>query len=166
MITPEKLYETLGELAVAFSNLEHNVLRLLGVLARGDAFLGPILLNDLNGFRVLEYMKTYITPRLRENPELCERAKTLVREVTQVRKDRNILIHGLWLTDADLLASGRVSCLRFRFHYDEETDECKYLHDHKFTLNQLATKTAKTMILCARAMQLGKDIKAYLDSRD
>lgn len=166
MVTREKLYETLGELAVAFSNLEHNVLRVLGMLARGDVFLGPILLDGLSSWRVLDYLKTYIKLRLREDPELRKRTNTLVREVKKVRFDRNLFIHGLWLTDAALLASGRVTCLRFKFQYHKKTDEWEYLHDHKFTLKQLAVKTVNILTLCDEAMQLGKDIKAYLDSRD
>lgn len=90
MATREELYQVLGELAVAFSNLEHNVLRVLDRLAGGDAFLGPILLDDLNISRALGHMRTYITARLRDNSELRERATTLVNEVDQARVDRNL----------------------------------------------------------------------------
>lgn len=165
MVTREKLYETLGELAVAFSNLEHNVLRLLDVLAHGDAFLGPILLDDLSIYRVLEYMRIYITARLRKDPDLRKRTETLVREVNEVRIDRNLFIHGLWITDARLLATGRISCFQYKLRYNKETDLWEYLHDHKFTLDQLAVKTVKILSLCDDAMQLGKDVEAYLNQR-
>lgn len=60
MATREELYAVLGELAVTFANLEHNVLRVLDLLTRGDAFLGPILLDDLSISRVLGYIRKYI----------------------------------------------------------------------------------------------------------
>lgn len=166
MATREELYQVLGELAVAFSNLEHNVLRVLGMLARGDAFLGPILLDDLSIYRVLEYMRTYITARLREDPDLRKRTETLVREVNDVRKDRNLFIHGQWFIDDTMLASGRASCLEYKLRYDNETDLWKYVQRHSFTLNQLVLKTLKISTIRDEAIQLGKDIKAYLDSRD
>ncbi len=166
MVTREKLYEVLGELAVAFSNLEHNVLRVLDVLARGDAFLGPILLDGRSISRVLDYMRTYIKARLRDDPDLRDRAETLVREVNEVRIDRNLFIHGQWPTDAAMLAGGRVTCFQYKLHYDKETDLWKYGQHYNFTLSQLALKTLKISTIRDDAIQLGKDIKAYLDSRD
>lgn len=163
--TRQELYAAIGELAVAFSNLQHNVLRVLDVLAGGEVFLGPILLNDLSISRVLDHMEKYIKARLRENPDLRKRAETLVRDVHKVRVDRNRFIHGLWLITDDLLATGRVICLQYKFHYDKKTDQWKYFQDHRFTLNQLAFSTGKILMLCGEAMQLGKDIKAYLGPR-
>ena len=140
-------------------------MRVLHAIARGDDLLGPILLDDLNIYRVLCYIRKYIKARLQEAPDLRKRAEKLANDVDQARSDRNLFIHGLWLTDADLLASGRVSCLQYRFQYDKKTDEWEYLHDHKFTLKQLAVKRVTIFILCDQAMQLGKDIEAYLGPR-
>lgn len=165
MATREELYAVLGELAVTFSNLEHNVVLLLDVFVRGDEFLGPILLDDLNISRVLRYLRTYIKARLRDNSELCNRAELFVSDVEKVRADRNLFIHGHWITKKTLLASGHVSCYEYKLRYNEKEARWECLHEHKFTLNQLAAKTAKTMILCDHAMLLWKEVEAYLDQR-
>ena len=163
--TRQELYAVIGELAVAFSNLEHNILRVLEVLAGGEAFLGPILLNDLSISRVLDHMRTYIKVRLRDDPDLRKRAETLVRDVEKVRVDRNRFIHGLWLIDDDLLTSEPVICLQFKLHFDKGTDQWKYSHDHRYTLNELAFSAATILALCGEVAQLAKDIKAHLGPR-
>lgn len=118
MVTRDELYKAVGEFAVTFSHLEHNVLRILDVLAGGAVFLGPILLDDLSLSRVLGYMQTYIKARLRDNSELHERARKLVKEVDQARVDRNLIIHGRWATDDRMLEGGRVTCYEFKLRYD------------------------------------------------
>ena len=165
MVTRDELYKAVGEFAVAFSNLEHNVVRILDVLAGGATFLGPILLDDLSISRVLGYMRTYIKAHLRQNDELRERVEKLVKEVDQTRIDRNLIIHGKWATDDRMLEGGRISCFEYKLRYDKDTNLWEYLHDHKFTLDQLAVKTVKILSLCDDAMQLGKDVEAYLNQR-
>ena len=165
MVTRDELYKAVGGFAVTFSNLEHNVLRILDVLAGGKAFLGPILLDDLSISRVLGYIRTYIKAHLRQNDELRERVEKLVKEVDQARIDRNLIIHGQWPTDDRMLEGGRVSCLEYKLRFDKQSELWEYLHDHKFTLDQLAAKTAEITILRDETIQLHKDIKAYLDSR-
>lgn len=163
-ITHEKLYAALGELAITFSNLEHNVLLLLELLTHGDAFLGPIILDRLNLSGTLDRLRLYTKARLRENDDLYERTKTLIKDVDTVRVERNLFIHGQWVIDEYILSNGRVSCFQYKLRFNEDDGMWEYLHDHVFTPNQLAEKTVEISKLRDQAIQLYDDIKDYMDS--
>lgn len=119
----------------------------------------------MNLNQTIKHIRLYTKARLREDDDLFERTKTLIKDVDAVRIERNLFIHGQWITDERVTVSGRISCFEYKLRFNEDKDLWEYLTDHKFTLVNLAEKTSKIAMLRNQAIQLYDDIKDYMDSR-
>lgn len=141
-----EFYFYLGLLSTKFSILEYNILKILGGLISTDFILSNTLLERNSLAQNLELLKKIYKQRKFEEKGI----QRLIEQASDVKKKRNLFIHGLWgkpvRKENDLI----IFCGEPKMDYTQEVENgiqisqsWKSITEHEFRLSYLKRLTER-----------------------
>lgn len=114
----KEFYFYLGLLSTKFSIIEFNTIQLLGKLISDDFVITNTLLERNSLAQNIELLKKVIKRIKFEQNSLAN----LIDMISNVRKKRNLFIHGLWSTPIEVNNDIEITCNQPRLDYQEEKE--------------------------------------------
>ncbi len=143
-------YDLLGRLSITFAAIEHGVTELLERLLGSECGLTrPYLLDELSLSRCTQKIREVAKLRLSEHKAEHKQLKNVLTEVDAVRRQRNLLIHGVWIEDAGDGAS-TFTVLSCRPRIDKKTGVWEYLESER--VDKTALRRLLARVVEARKM--------------
>ena len=96
-IEPEML-ELLGSFIVKWSFVEVCVSDLFVLLTRGDPVSMIVVTGSISTSTITDWIRALIEANQRTAHDLVNEINEVLSEVDHLRSERNILVHGLWVT--------------------------------------------------------------------
>ena len=103
----QKFYEPIGDLVVAFSQLELTVMLLIAGLLRVDPNIGMALLSEMSFAKRLDALQS-IAPYTIRDERLRSELTVVVARLSESECQRNTIVHTTWML------SGRTAVARFK----------------------------------------------------
>ena len=129
-MSDKTIYHLLGQISVTFATLEHWLVNLLGFLLTQDdcSLVRPYLLDKMPLSQLIRKIRTVAELRLSEHKQTLDELKSILTGIDRLRNDRNIFIHGDWLTEDLTDNSESVTVHDYKPHLDKTTGVWTYLN--------------------------------------
>ena len=143
----ETIYHLLGEISVTFASLEHRLVNVLEYLLTDgeDTLIRPYILDDIPFSRCIQQTRAVAKLRLWEYKSILEKLNKVLNNVDDFRVQRNIFIHGDWLTQELTNEAESVTVFDYRPRLDEKSGVWEYLKSIPVTRSELQTLLHKTI---------------------
>lgn len=92
---PDSIYEGIGRIVTQWAIVEQLVGQFLAYLVSGDVVLMFTVTQNVSSSTVSEWVNTLLPVRIKEQTAL-EQIQDLMRRVDDLRRERNLVVHGLW----------------------------------------------------------------------
>jgi hypothetical protein len=134
----KEFYFHLGLLSTKFAEMETNVISILGGIITDEIFLINSIIEKNSLSQNIELLKKVNLYKEFEQ----ETVKELINRVSEIRKDRNLFIHGLWGTPYQIKGDIQIDCLeqkitRKMVTYGRMWASAK---EHSFKLSEIISK--------------------------
>ena len=140
----KELYFYLGLLSTKFAVLEYNVLKLLGRHISEDFVLTNNLFERNSLAQNIEFLKKI---NIRKGFEV-DAISNLIQKITNIKKKRNLFIHGLWGKPRSEENDWIITCQEPKMDYSEQHENGKRIRqtwksttDYEFRLSYLKKLT-------------------------
>ena len=143
------IYALLGRISVTFATIEHRLLDLLDyLLAPGNCNLvKPYILDDLSLSRSIQKTRDVAKLRLWNHKPLFQELNTVLKEMDNLRVQRNFFIHGDWFQEGLTEDAKSVKVYDYRPRLDKKTGSWEYLESRQISdveLQEIYKKVDRT----------------------
>jgi hypothetical protein len=139
------IYHLLGKISVTFASLEHGLVYLLEYLLtkKECALVALYVLHGIPISRLIEKTKSIAEVRLWEHKKTLKKLKIVLKDIDELRVQRNWFIHGNWYIKEPADNADSATVVNFKPKLDKKSGRWQCLNDKNLTkreLNQLLQK--------------------------
>jgi len=162
----KEFYAHLGLLSVKFAKMEYNLSIILGKLIGTDENLIAVTLIEKNTLsQNLELLKKI--NKIRDYKELA--INNLLEQITGIKKDRNLFIHGIWGFPFESENDIKIVCDERKIRYSEKKvkngvwpdKQWHYNENHVFRLSYIKKQIARIDDILIFQDSLIKELTIY-----
>ena len=161
MATEKDAYAVLGELSAKFSNLEFAVSNVLEMLIDSTApAVGAVLTSNQSLSKNFDLISKLVSFRFAADSEVAAEVSTMVAEANNLRRERNLFVHGNWLISPEGVKADTIICYDLRPKLRQNGYSLTRFEEHKFTIEELRGRSEEVGELVAQSFRLARELGA------
>jgi len=151
----------LGKISIYFATIEHRLIdNLAYLLTKSDnTLVSPYVLDRFPISQLIQRIQSVAELRLWEYPVLFDELKQVLKIIDGLRLQRNLFVHGDWLTEELEENSKYVTVLDYKPILDKDSGFWKYMNVEKVSHKELEEMFAEVKGAYEQLITVGKKMR-------